>query len=793
MGNSTLPLSSTPFIGRQDELSQIRHWLRDPTCRLLTLVGLGGVGKTRLSVEAARQNHDSFSDGIFFVPLQAIESPELILPAIARATRIASSPDVELRQQLISFLGERRRLLVLDSFEHLLSGTSAVVDLIQSAPAVKFLITSREKLNIQDETVLHIGPLNYPDQEWAVNAEQYAAVTLFISLLHRIEPEQPITPEVLAGASLICRQIQGLPLAIELAVGWADTLSLQEIAQEIARSVDFLETRMRDYPDRHRNLRAVLDPSLATLSISDRTILEKLCVVRGSFTREAAEAIAGATVHSLALLVNKSLIRHLSSGRYEIHELVRQYGEARLNSEPGRRDAVQARLCDYYADFLEAQWEEMKSSTRNTVFERIDADLANVLAAFQFMIENRKVAQIWQSMNAFWHYLAIRSRLADGALLFGKSIEALRGNPDDEALVGSLLVRRAFFLTGLDTLGESDEAVRLAEEGLRLLEQHQWEVSAETLIIAYLCSSIIYEFSVKPVQMKAVAQKGLDCAIGNNDAYGIRYHTGFLALAECMMGNSIRAKELGTTSYNLAVSQGDLWLQGITARLVLAEVAYARNEYEEANTWSLNALRCFEELHEPWTLAITTLMLTTCAIAQDNFAGARDYLRVCLHILNESGLVWEIPAMLLRVARLLAELLMVEQAVAILPLILCHPACRKQIHDTATALLHQCESSLPAERFAMAWGIGQTRQLTQALDALGPGAVCNPESPANGLSAREMEVLHLIAQGLSNAEVAHQLCVSVGTVKVHVRHIYDKLGVNSRVQAAQYAQEIGVL
>jgi ATP/maltotriose-dependent transcriptional regulator MalT len=227
---------------------------------------------------------------------------------------------------------------------------------------------------------------------------------------------------------------------------------------------------------------------------------------------------------------------------------------------------------------------------------------------------------------------------------------------------------------------------------------------------------------------------------------------------------------------------------------VLAEVAYAQNEYEEAQRWCQVAQRCFEDTHEPWILA-TTLMLTACAISLRDFDGAKDHLRVCLQLLEESGLAWQIPAMLLRAARLLAEQQMTEYAVAMLSIVVNHPTCQTVTFDQATLLLCQLESALPAERFAAALAFGQALQLEDVIESLSAARRSGPGNPvyAGALSERELDVLRLIADGLSNAEIAQRLYLSVGTVKVHTRHIFDKLGVSSRTQATAHAQKQGIL
>jgi predicted ATPase/DNA-binding CsgD family transcriptional regulator len=793
MSNVNLPLPATHFIGRDRELAQIRQWLSDPMHRLISLVGLGGVGKTRLAIEAARQSPDYFPDGVVFVRLRPLDLPDLILPAIAEAARLTASPGVELKQQMAGFLDGKHKLLVLDSFEHLLAGVDVVIDLLQFAPEVKLLITSREKLNIQDETVLHVGPLTYPEQEHGIEPEQYSSVSMFLSLLQRVEPELSISPEMLADASLICRQVQGLPLAIELAVAWADTLSLKEIAQEIARSIDFLETRKRDSADRHRNIRAVLEPSLQTLPDTDRAIMEQLCVFRSSFTREAAEAIAGATLQSLALLVNKSLIRRRAAGGYDIHELVRQYGEARLSSVPGQREAAQERFRLYYVAFLDARWQEMKSATRRSAIERMEAELANCLLAFHSMIDNGNEAQIWHSMNALWSYFAISSRFNEGALIFEKSVEALRASRD-EPLIGSLLLRQGFFLACQGGVDDGDKAERLADEGMALLARHQSDISAEMLIVAYICAGIIRWFAGKSQQMKADAQQGLDYAVEAQHHFGISLTMCLLGRAEFKLGNYPRAREIGQACYEEASQQNDAWIQGFIAFNILAEVAFVQQAYEEAQEWCRTAQRCFEGDREPWTLG-TTLMLTICAVALRDFAEARNQWNICRQLLEEKGMMSQIPALLLRVAKLLLGRQLLEYAVGAVYLVIRHPNSRKVTHDEASRLLSQLESVMPPNRFASALRYAEVLERSGVIDIFPdvPSSPMKPQRSDDDLSERELDVLRLIAEGLSNAELAQRLYLSVGTVKVHARHIFDKLGVNKRTQAVAEAKKRGIL
>ena len=292
-----LPAQPTPFIGRVDELIEIARILADPACRLLTLLGPGGVGKTRLALEVAAAQADAFTDGVIFVPLASVGAPNQIVSAMGDALAFSFTGQADAVEQLLRYLHERHLLLVLDNFEHLLEAVDLVHDILQRAPQVSLLVTSRERLNLQTEWLFDVSGLSYPsfDRRDLVTSQNmttltaYTAVQLFVQRATQVQPRFPLTEANLTTIARICQQVEGMPLAIELAAAGTRLLSIGEIEQQIRSNLDVLATSLRDVPARHRSLRAVFDQSWNLLDPPERTLLSRLAVFRGGSTLNAAE------------------------------------------------------------------------------------------------------------------------------------------------------------------------------------------------------------------------------------------------------------------------------------------------------------------------------------------------------------------------------------------------------------------------------------------------------------------------------------------------------------------------
>ncbi len=348
-----LPLQTMPFVGRADEIVAIVRQLADPACCLLTLVGPGGMGKTRLAIEVAHhiaQTHPP-RDGIYFVDLQPVQSGDLLVTAIANTLGILLSGGTDPRTQLTLYLKERDSLLLLDNFEQLLDSVDFLADILKAAPDIKLVVTSREALNIQEEWVWQVGGLQVPLQQPESGIESYSAVQLFVERARRSRQNFSLVGQE-AFVTRTCQLVEGMPLALELAASWTKALSCAEIANEIQRGLDFLTTNKRNVLERHQSMQAVFDHSWHLLTDAERQAFPKLSVFRGGFRREAAAQVAGASLSVLAGLVDKSFLRISDSGRYDIHELIRQYSNELLEAVPDAKESAQHRHSAYYADFL---------------------------------------------------------------------------------------------------------------------------------------------------------------------------------------------------------------------------------------------------------------------------------------------------------------------------------------------------------------------------------------------------------------------------------------------------------
>ena len=457
-----LPPQPTPFIGRKAELADLDRLIADPDVRLITIVGPGGMGKTRLAIAAAerqlsrrteiqqtRLSH-SFPDGVFFVSLAPLSEIDQIVYRLADALNLQLQGDAQHtrtpKQQILDYLRQKRILILMDSFEHLLDGAELLSDILRTAPEVQILVTSRERLHVQAEQVYPIRGLEFPDWEAPEDAADYTAALLFRQSARRVRPDFELSGgEDGICLARICRLVGGMPLALELAAGWVDVLSLAEIAAEIQRGLDFLETDLRDVPARQRGIRAVFDTTWRRLTEAEREAVARFSVFQGGCTREAAQAVTGASLRMLARLSDKSLIQYQKAdGRYQIHELLRQYAGENLAQDPEAEITAQKAHCAYYCTALQEWKKALKSPRQPTAEAEITADYQNIRAAWDLAVEQANLHHLRTAVDGLGEYYIVSDRVFTARAVFEKAagrLQAVHGLSPATAEAALLLAR----------------------------------------------------------------------------------------------------------------------------------------------------------------------------------------------------------------------------------------------------------------------------------------------------------------------------------------------------------------
>lgn len=868
-----------PFVGRANELQQISDLLHNPACRLLTLIGPGGIGKTRLAIEAARLQPALFPDGIFFVALQPLASSDLLIPAIAEGVDLQFYAGVDPLQQLLDYLLNKSLLLILDNFEHLLEGAQLLSEIFNAAPGIRMLVTSRERLNLQEEWVLEVPGLEIPSAESDIEIGEYSAVQLFTQNARQVNVGFMLSETQKPAVARICRLVGGMPLGIELASAWVRALSCQEIADEIERSLDILSNNTRNISPRHRNMRAAIQHSWNMLTTAERDVFKRLSVFRGGFRKEAAQMIAGATLPTLSSLVDKSLLRVNENGRYEVHELLRQYGEEKLNEDSTDAADAHHQHCAYYTNFLHQSEPDLKGRRQIESLREVEADFENVRTAWNWAVDQRDYEAINQSFESLYLFCEMHSRFQDGQQLFQYAQEQFAPPPHTEPdpIWGKVTLRWVpmWWLQEPDP-EKYDDVKTLVEKGLELARKHddQQELAFCLFSLGLLIFQVVgdYARSLAPFEESLGLYSTLD------DKFYVGKVGDYVAANYGHLRQDERFIELSERSYELRRKIGDVFgsalslynlqttalLEGehdklagylretdaIYAKIdnqvfiarsqaLWARIAFCRGDFDQAQLLAEAALKSSPSspASGKWP-ALTTLILLASMrgsyaearqIHQSGFkqhrhdffyiiqqglavaaCGLGDYQTAIYHLLivlkdeesvdNHAVIKSALPIATI----LLAHDSEKEQAVELLGLTFTQPNNLTgwlEKWPLMTQLRADLETNLGSEAFAAAWERGKASDLQTVVQALierfsdttEQHAPVSHPSLVEPLSGRELEVVHLIAEGLSNPEIADKLFLSLGTVKVHVRNIYSKLNVNSRTQAVAQARAFRLL
>lgn len=583
--HSRIPVSPHPILGRRQEIDVITRQLSEPsTCRLLTLTGPGGVGKTRLSMEVGSRLESHFEDGVSFIPMAGIGISESIIPTIADTLGMTFSGPAAPIAQLTSFLRTKRILLIIDNMEHLLSGRDQLGEILQQTQHLRMLVTSREPLRLQWEWLFEVQGLPVPED---VDADlgHNSAIRLFSERARQASHHFSLESEDTEALVRICKLVDGLPLALELAAAWVRTLSCREIADELERSLDVLETRYVDMPVRHRSMKTVFEHSWSRLPDEEKGLLMRLAIFQGGFTRDAARSVCDATISTLSSLVDKSLLRHSrDTGRYDLHALIHQFALAQLRADASEEQQVAEKFAVYYASWIAALESPFKSAQQSKTSRLIREETANWLGAWHWSVQSLRLDLLRKMSPCLNWYFEVHGFYQEALSAFQAALNMFRSNGAPANL--QTCEERSAFAGLVDQVGWFKFRMGDLETGSLFF--------AESLEIARDCN---------------------DAAI----LYYIYGNWGFLSL---MRGDFLEAERLTTESLRYGRILNSPWHIAIPIN-ILGIVSYQKGDLSESHRQLTESLELWRRVGDPRGLVFCMLYLGVTLLALKDMPATR--------------------------------------------------------------------------------------------------------------------------------------------------------------------------
>jgi predicted ATPase/DNA-binding NarL/FixJ family response regulator len=761
-----LPFQATPFVGRAEELAEIARLLNDPSCRLLTLVGPGGIGKTRLAIQTAIDRAEFFSDGVCFVPLASVSSSNFVTTTILNALGLSPHGRDNPQAQLVSHIKNKSMLLIMDNLEHLLDGVDLLSELLTNAPEVKLMTTSRERLGLQEEWLFQIEGMDFPRHDETSGIESYGAVRLFLQQARRVQVHFSLAEEVNRKAVIqICQLAEGMPLGIELAASWLRATPSQQIAERIGRSLDFWAASTRNLPERHRSIRSVFEHSWDLLTPAERDVLMKLSVFRGGFTLQAAEQVAKATIAIIVALIDKSLVHPERANRYDMHELLRQYAYEKLCESEELQEVGKLHL-DFFLKLAADAKPKLETTEQASWLRRLDDEHDNLREAIRWAVDCGVINPALRLGTTLWLFWFMKGYLAEGREHLVKLLALGRASAPSAELAEVL--DKAGFLARYQ--GDYGQAASLIGEGL-----------------------IIYR--------------------DLGDKHGIANSLANLGFVRLHQADYHDAHSLYTES--LALNRELENEQGIADTLShLALMAYYNGDDNEARRLNEESLAIWRVLGDQQGIAWSLHRLGIVVLREKGSTSAHPIFEESLAISKELEFQWGLAWSLEDLARLAATNGDFERSIF---LVGAAHSLRAAIGvplppmDAAEVdqLLAIARKNLDAETANTAWIHGQSMTANQALAEIDSAHMVElprlserrvRQSNVNrretkgteALNQRELEVLGLIVLGLSNRKIAERLILSEGTIKWYTTQIYSKLNVQNRAQAVFRAQQLNL-
>lgn len=826
----------SPLYGRDEDIAQLSKMLQNPDYRLVSIVGAGGIGKTRLAQQIAQNLCDDFADGVHFLKLQAVPSIDHVITALVELLDESLHPGTDPIEQLLRYFEERHALLVFDNFEHLLGDTEFVLQLLDAAQNLKIVVTSRELLNVSHEWVWTLTGLGSPPLEETGSLIQFPAVKLFVEYARHVDPTFDLSRER-AHVIRLCRLLDGIPLAIKLAAAWLRSMTCAELVDELSHDLDMLSSRFRDVPDHQRNLRTVFDHSWARLEAPEQRSLTRLAVFKGAFSRDAARFVAETSSGMLITLIEKSLLNLNENGRYVMHTLLRQYALEKLEDDA---KAGYRRLARYYGAHLADLYQGQKTQIDFVNF--FVAEMDNLRAVWAYMpqvMDHAALRYIVAFISDVYHFKAY---YREGIAVLDDILTQFRAAPketnDYRALVSETMTQIAWFHTRLSNITVAEtlfEAACKLSEKYRIEHVHALGVNPRMgLGITRTIQGRLEEANEIGHTLIQDSQQYGDLP---NEAGGW-YILSSIALAT---GDIDHATSAVINGLDAIQQTREIWFSAYLLNQ-RGQIAIANRDYATAQRFFEESLKTRQRFEDPESMVIPLAYLGQLAVRLDDFDSALTYFQKSRRMSRQIGdngwwiktteglaiahmcrfeykqahtlltealramIDMELPGVQLQViqavGRFLIETGSVEDGLRLVSLVFQHMQTDNETRARAEQIIAnqqiaayqtQDDSAPPPQLETIVHNLQHTFPYHSWDESIIPRRPTKSQPLIEPLTDRELEVLHLLAEGLTNSQIADQIVVSVGTVKSHNYNIFGKLGVKNRVQAIKHAQELNLI
>jgi predicted ATPase/serine/threonine protein kinase/DNA-binding CsgD family transcriptional regulator len=808
-----LPLQLTPFIGREQEVAAVCDLLRLQDVHLLALTGPGGTGKTRLALQAAAELSDFFADGVFFVNLAPISDPALVVPTIAETLGIRERADQSLLERLKEHLHQKQMLLLLDNFEQVVSAAAQIVDLLVACQQLKIMVTSREVPHVRARHEFAVPPLPLPDLKHLpdlASLSHFATVGLFISRAQAVKPDFQMTATNAHAIAEICARLDGLPLAIELAAARIKLLPPQALLARMGQRLAVLTSTSTDVPARQQTLLNTITWSYELLTAEEQRLFRRLSVFVGGCTLEAIEAVCAAfgdeaepMLDAVASLIDKSLLQQTGQEdeepRLVMLETIREYGLEALETSREMESILRAQAV-YYLRLAEEAEPKIRSDQQATWRKRLEADQDNLRAVLRWTLENQETEMGLRLAGALLAFWRVSNQDREGRS-WCEQVLAQSGTQVRTAARAKVLLA-----AGTTTMHQDlSKAQRLLEESISI-GREVGAVFRRNLAFALAMLAHVSLLQGDPSTARELAEESARLFQEVGEAWGSAMALNFLGRATLELGDPIAARPLLEESAALFRMIGDR--QRLAMPLIaLGLVALRLSDYAGARTHFEEALTVARETGDELYIAAALARLGTVAMRVGDYQQSATLYGQSLALIWAQGYSESIALGLAGLAELANLLGQPERAACLFGAIeglhevsgIRLSPLRRAEHDRAVEGIH---AQLDEATFVAAWAEGRTMSLEQILVNLeamplhrpvltAPPSTVTAFAPPlhTKLTPREMDVLRLLAKGLTSAQIAEQLVIGLVTVNSHVRSIYSKLGVTSRAVATRYAIE----